>query len=68
MCEMTSSSEQSSITSQEAVQISAGCLDRAKLRYGGSFEEQLVDDVGKLGKVVLIFFTMVPYWLVYYQV
>ena len=45
-----------------------GCLDLAKVRYGGSFHASVVDDVRKLGKIVLVFLALIPYWLVYFQV
>ena len=45
-----------------------GCLDRAKVRFGGSFHDSSVDDVKSLGKVILVFLAMVPYWIVYFQV
>ena len=44
-----------------------GCLDLAKVRYGGSFHGSAVDDVKKLGKICLVFLALVPYWLVYFQ-
>jgi peptide/histidine transporter 3/4 len=43
-------------------------LDHAKFRYGGSFHDSIVDDVKKLGKIILVFLTLVPYWMVYFQV
>ena len=45
-----------------------GCLDLAKVRYGGSFHASVVDDVKKLGKILLVFLALIPYWLVYFQV
>ncbi|CAH1800457.1 unnamed protein product [Owenia fusiformis] len=43
------------------------CLDMAKVRYGGSYHESIVDDVKSLGKVLVVFVLLVPYWLVYFQ-
>lgn len=43
-------------------------LDRAKIRYGGSFHESAVDDVRSLGRLFAVFIALVPYWLVYFQV
>jgi hypothetical protein len=43
-------------------------LDFAKSRYGGSFHDSDVEEVRSLGKTMLIFFTMIPYWIGYYQV
>lgn len=43
-------------------------LDRAKIRYGGSFHESAVDDVRALGKLLSVFTALIPYWLVYFQV
>ena len=45
-----------------------GCLDLAKVRYGGSFHTSVVDDVKKLGKICVVFLALIPYWLVYFQV
>ena len=45
-----------------------GCLDLAKVRYGGSFHASVVDDVKKLGKICVVFLALIPYWLVYFQV
>ncbi|XP_076042645.1 solute carrier family 15 member 4-like isoform X2 [Oratosquilla oratoria] len=42
-------------------------LDRAKVRYGGSFHESAVDDVRSLGKLFVVFIALIPYWLVYFQ-
>ncbi|ELU04156.1 hypothetical protein CAPTEDRAFT_167732 [Capitella teleta] len=44
-----------------------GCLDRAKLRFGGSFHDNCVDDVRSLGRVLLVFLAIIPYWIVYFQ-
>ncbi|KAJ8312562.1 hypothetical protein KUTeg_009935 [Tegillarca granosa] len=45
----------------------SGWLDYAKYRYGGSFHESAVDDVKKLGKILCVFITLIPYWIVYSQ-
>ncbi|XP_061189598.1 solute carrier family 15 member 4-like [Saccostrea echinata] len=42
-------------------------LDRAKYRYGGSFHETAVDDVKQLLKILCVFLTTLPYWMVYFQ-
>ncbi|XP_042229866.1 solute carrier family 15 member 4-like isoform X1 [Homarus americanus] len=42
-------------------------LDRAKIRFGGSFHESAVDDVRSLGKLLNVFIALIPYWLVYFQ-
>ncbi|XP_063875534.1 LOW QUALITY PROTEIN: solute carrier family 15 member 4-like [Scylla paramamosain] len=42
-------------------------LDRAKIRYGGSFHESAVDDVRSLGRLLAVFIALIPYWLVYFQ-
>lgn len=42
-------------------------LDRAKIRFGGSFHELAVDDVRSLGKLLTVFTALLPYWLVYFQ-
>ncbi|KAK3083707.1 hypothetical protein FSP39_001798 [Pinctada imbricata] len=43
------------------------CLDYAKHRYGGSFHDSTVDDVKQLLKILLVFVTLIPYWMVYFQ-
>lgn len=42
-------------------------LDMAKVRYGGSFHETVVEDVKTLWKVIIIFVSLIPYWVVYFQ-
>lgn len=42
-------------------------LDYAKFQYGGSYHDDNVDDIKQLGKIILIFITLLPYWIVYYQ-
>ncbi|XP_050733398.1 solute carrier family 15 member 4-like isoform X2 [Eriocheir sinensis] len=42
-------------------------LDRAKIRYGGSFHESAVDDVRSLWRLFAVFTALIPYWLVYFQ-
>jgi len=44
------------------------CLDFARARFGGSFTDNAVDDIKQLGKIIVIFLSMIPYWTVYYQV
>ena len=43
-------------------------LDHAKFRYGGSYHDHSVDDIKKVGKVLLVFLALIPYWMAYYQV
>ncbi|KAK2163043.1 hypothetical protein NP493_1487g00022 [Ridgeia piscesae] len=43
------------------------CLDHAKVRFGGSFHDNMVDDVKALGKILCVFAAMIPYWTVYFQ-
>ncbi|CAL4174035.1 unnamed protein product, partial [Meganyctiphanes norvegica] len=42
-------------------------LDRAKVRFGGSYQEAAVDDVRTLGTLIVVFMSLIPYWLVYFQ-
>jgi len=44
------------------------CLDYAKVRHGGSFHDSTVDEIKVVCKIVLVFASLVPYWIVYYQV
>ncbi|XP_013381601.1 solute carrier family 15 member 4-like [Lingula anatina] len=43
------------------------CLDYAKVRFGGSYHESMVDDVKALGKIMMVFSALIPYWMVYFQ-
>ncbi|XP_071944057.1 solute carrier family 15 member 4-like [Antedon mediterranea] len=42
-------------------------LDMAKVRYGGSWHDSMVDDVKSLGTIILVFVALIPYWMVYFQ-
>ena len=43
-------------------------LDYAKLSNNGKFLDRIVDDVKSLRRVIIVFFLLIPYWLIYYQV
>lgn len=43
-------------------------LDYAKIRYGGSHHDAAVEDVKRLGIVLLLFTSLLPYWLVFFQI
>ena len=43
-------------------------LDHAKFRFGGSYHDHSVDDIKKVGKILLVFTALIPYWMVYFQV
>ncbi|XP_026279499.1 solute carrier family 15 member 4-like isoform X2 [Frankliniella occidentalis] len=43
-------------------------LDYAKMRYGGSHHDSTVEDVKKLGSVLLLLLLLLPYWLVFFQI
>jgi len=48
---------------------SASCiLDYAKVRHGGSFHDSTVDEIKVVCKIFLVFASLVPYWIAYYQV
>ena len=42
-------------------------LDVAMIRYGGPFHDAIVDDVKVLLCTLLFFFSLVPYWMTYFQ-
>ena len=44
------------------------CLDAAKVTYGGECRDSLVDDVKTLLKIFLVLFSMLPFWIIYFQV
>lgn len=43
-------------------------LDYAKMRYGGSHRDSSVEDVKKLGSVLILLLLLLPYWLVFFQI
>ncbi|XP_014670145.1 PREDICTED: solute carrier family 15 member 4-like [Priapulus caudatus] len=43
------------------------CLDLAKVQYGGSFDEGVVEDVKSLGSILCVFVAFIPYWMLYFQ-
>jgi len=43
-------------------------LDYAKIRYGGSHHDAAVEDVKRLGIILILFICLLPYWLVFFQI
>ncbi|PSN41808.1 Solute carrier family 15 member 4 [Blattella germanica] len=43
-------------------------LDYAKIRYGGSHHDAAVEDVKRLGIILILFTCLLPYWLVFFQI
>ncbi|XP_021933393.1 solute carrier family 15 member 4-like isoform X2 [Zootermopsis nevadensis] len=43
-------------------------LDYAKIRYGGSHHDAAVEDVKRLGIILILFTSLLPYWLVFFQI
>jgi hypothetical protein len=43
-------------------------LDNAKIRYGGRYDDNQVEDVKSLKNIIILFAILIPYWMVYYQV
>lgn len=61
------SAEPSDIPELKSTEKSPSFLDKAKYRYGGSFHETAVEDVKQLLKILCVFLTLLPYWMVYFQ-
>ena len=43
-------------------------FDKARAKYGGSFDEETVESVKSVFRVMPVFFTIIMYWAVYSQV
>jgi len=43
-------------------------LDRAMMKYGGSYLDTDVEEVKTIGRIMIIFAILVPYWAIYFQV
>lgn len=43
-------------------------LDRAMMKYGGSFLDTEVEEVKTILKIMVIFAILIPYWVIYFQV
>ena len=43
-------------------------LDRAMMKYGGSYLDTDVLEVKMIGRIMVIFVTLIPYWAIYFQV
>ncbi|XP_035228059.1 solute carrier family 15 member 4-like, partial [Stegodyphus dumicola] len=42
-------------------------LDMAKVRFGGKFHESAVEDVKSLSTIIIVFISLIPYWMLYFQ-
>ncbi|KAL9981186.1 hypothetical protein ACROYT_G009856 [Oculina patagonica] len=42
-------------------------LDRAMMKYGGSYLDTDVEEVKTIGKIVVIFAILIPYWAIFFQ-
>ncbi|CAF1332607.1 unnamed protein product [Rotaria sp. Silwood1] len=42
-------------------------LDYAKIPNNGNFHDRIVNDVKSLGRALIVFSLLIPYWLVYHQ-
>ncbi|KAJ7377294.1 hypothetical protein OS493_030106 [Desmophyllum pertusum] len=42
-------------------------LDRAMMKYGGSYLDTDVEEVKTIGKIIAIFAILIPYWAIYFQ-
>ena len=43
-------------------------LDRAMMKYGGSYLDTDVEEVKIVSKILAIFVIIIPYWTIYFQV
>ena len=43
-------------------------LDRAMMKYGGSYLDTDVEEVKTVSKILAIFVILIPYWTIYFQV
>lgn len=43
-------------------------LDRAMMKYGGSYLDTDVEEVKTIGRIIVIFAILIPYWAIYFQV
>lgn len=43
-------------------------LDRAMMKYGGSYLDTDVEEVKTVCKIMVIFVILIPYWTIYFQV
>ena len=60
------------VISKPRVQVGPGeksrIFDKARLKYGGSFDDDTVESVKSVLRIIPVFLTIIMYWAIYSQV